>query len=187
MRARLCLAFLSVVIGAWMPAEPRVGSYVPVDHGEWDPGLMCTGRSDIPFVQNVIEAKWAPDSKRLAVTTGQRPPSTTSPVGWKEEEVIYTFDVRSGSRAMVGVGIRAQWSGPGTFLSHGPVDRGLRVLRADTVMTSLFMSSPEVRWVGDKKLYIHKRDIREWANGEWHTIARFDKDWEPAYPLDDVY
>ena len=58
---------------------------------------MCTGRQDIPFVQNVIEAKWSPDSKRLAVTAGQRTPSTASPVGWKEEEVVYTFDLRSGA------------------------------------------------------------------------------------------
>src|SRR5687767_15595937 len=113
MRARLCLALLSVVLGAWMPAEPRVGSYVPVDQGEWDPGLMCTGRADIPFVQNVIEAKWAPDSKGLAVTAGQRTPSTTSPVGWKEEEVVYTFGLRSGSLSVVGFGIRPEWSGTG--------------------------------------------------------------------------
>ena len=187
-RARsLTLALLSVVLGAWMPAEPRMGAYVPVDHEEWDPGLMCTGRADIPFVQNVIEAKWAPDSKRLAVTVGQRIPSTTSPVGWKEEEVVYTFDVRSGARAVVGVGIRPEWSETGTYLSYWPEDKDLRVMRGDKIMASLLMSIPEVRWVGDKLLYIHKRDIREWSNGEWHTIARFDKDWEPAYPLDDVY
>jgi murein DD-endopeptidase MepM/ murein hydrolase activator NlpD len=49
------------------------------------------------------------------------------------------------------------------------------------------MSIPEVRWVGDKLLYILRRDIREWANGEIRIVARLDRDFEPAYPLDDVY
>ena len=187
MRARLSLALLAVVLGGWMPTEPRTAAYVPVDHGEWVPGLMCTGRQEIPFVQNVIEAKWAPDSKRLALTAGQRTPSTSTPVGWKEEEVVYTFDLRSGSLKQVGFGIRPEWSGTGTYLSYWPEDKDLRVMRGDKIMASLLMSIPEVRWVGDKLLYIHKRDIREWSNGDWHTIARFDKDWEPAYPLDDVY
>ena len=188
MRARLlCLALSAVVLGAWMPAEPRALTYVPNDDGPWDPGLMCTGRQDIPFVQNVIEAKWSPDSTRLAVTAGQRTPSTASPVGWKEEEVVYTFDLRSGALSVVGFGIRPEWSTTGTYLSYWPEDEDLRVMKGDKILAKLLMSIPEVRWVGDKLLYIYKRDIREWANGETRTVSRFDKDWEPAYPLDDVY
>ena len=155
--------------------------------GEWVPGLMCTGRVDIPFVQNVIEAKWSPDSKRIALTAGQRTPSTTSPVGWKEQEVVYTFDLRSGALSVVGAGIRPEWSTTGTYLSYWPEDEDLRVMRGDKIEAKLLMSIPEVRWVGDKLLYIYKRDIREWANGEIRIVARFDKDFEPAYPLDDVY
>jgi murein DD-endopeptidase MepM/ murein hydrolase activator NlpD len=187
MRAKLALALLSVVLGAWMPAEPRIGTYVPDDRGEFEPGLTCTGRVDIPFVQNVIEAKWSPDSKRLALTAGQRTPSTTSPVGWKEDEVIYTFDLRTGSLRPVGFGIRPEWSGTGKLLSYWPEDEDLRVMRGDKIEAKLLMSIPEVRWVGDKLLYIYRRDIREWANGETRVVARFDKDYEPAYPLDDVY
>jgi len=188
MRAKLAFAVLSVVLGAWMPAEPRAATQLPEDQvGEWEPGLTCTGRVDIPFVQNVIEAKWSPNSKRLALTAGQRTPSTTSPVGWKEEEVIYTFDLRTGALSPVGFGIRPEWSGTGTYLSYWPEDEDLRVMRGDKIEAKLLMSIPEVRWVGDKLLYIYKRDIREWANGETRTVARFDKDWEPAYPLDDVY
>lgn len=163
MRARLCLALLSVVLGAWTPEEARIGTSVPDDQGEWDPGLTCTGRVDIPFVQNVIEAKWSPNSKRLALTAGQRTPSTTSPVGWKEEEVIYTFDLRTGALSPVGFGIRPEWSGTGTYLSYWPEDEDLRVMRGDKIEAKLLMSIPEVRWVGDKLLYIYKRDIREWA------------------------
>jgi hypothetical protein len=188
MRAKLALAVLSLVLGAWMPAEPRLATQVPDDPvGAWDPGLNCTGRVDIPLIQNVIESKWSPDSRTLAVTTGQRTPSTTSPVGWKEEEVIYTVDIRTGALSPVGFGIRPEWSGTGTYLSYWPRDEDLRVVRGGKIEAKLLMSIPEVRWVGDKLLYIYKRDIREWANGETRTVARFDKDFEPAYPLDDIY
>jgi len=188
MRAKLALATLTLVLGAWMPAEPRIATQIPDDQGAaWDPGLTCTGRVDIPLVQSVIEAKWSPNNRTLALETGQRTPSTTSPVGWKEDEVIYTFDVRTGALSPVGFGIRPQWSGTGTYLSYWPRDEDLRVVRNGKVEAKLLMSIPEVRWVGDKLLYIYKRDIREWSNGETRTVARFDKDFEPAYPLDDVY
>ncbi len=188
MRAKLALAVLSLVLGAWMPAEPRLATQVPDDPvGAWDPGLNCTGRVDIPLIQNVIESKWSPDSRTLAVTTGQRTPSTTSPVGWKEDEVIYTVDIRTGALSPVGFGIRPEWSGTGRYLSYWPRDEDLRVVRGGKIEAKLLMSIPEVRWVDDKLLYIYKRDIREWANGETRTVARFDKDFEPAYPLDDVY
>lgn len=188
MRARNALAALSLVLGAWMPAEPRLASQMPDDSAaDWEPGLSCTGRVDIPFVQNVIEAKWSPDNRTIAVTAGERTPSTTSPVGWKEDEVIYTFDIRTGALSPVGLGIRPEWSGTGKYLSYWPRDEDLRVMRGGKVEAKLLMSIPEVRWVGDKLLYIYKRDIREWANGETRTVARFDKEFEPAYPLDDVY
>jgi murein DD-endopeptidase MepM/ murein hydrolase activator NlpD len=188
MRAKLALAVLSLVLGAWMPAEPRSAAQVPDDQtGGWDAGLNCTGRVDLPLIQNVIEAKWSPDSKTLAVTAGQRTPSTTSPVGWKEDELIYTVDIRTGALSPIGFGIRPEWSGTGKYLSYWPRDQDLRVIHAGKVEAKLLMSIPEVRWVGDKLLYIYKRDIREWANGETRTVARFDKDFEPAYPLDDVY
>jgi len=189
MRARLVLAVLSLMLGAWMPTEPRSATQVPDDPaaGAWEPGLTCTGRVDIPLVQNVIESKWSPNNRTLAVEAGQRTPSTSSPVGWKEDEVIYTFDIRTGALSPVGFGIRPEWSGTGTYLSYWPRDEDLRVMRGAKIEAKLLMSIPEVRWVGDKLLYIYKRDIREWANGDWHTVARFDKDFEPAYPLDDVY
>ncbi len=188
MRATLGLTVISLVLGAWMPIDAHLPTLVHDDsRGEWEAGLHCTGRVDIPFVQNVIEAKWSPDSTKLAVTAGQRTPSTTSPVGWKEDEVIYTFDIRTGSLSAVGLGIRPEWSSTGTYLSYWPRDEDLRVVRGGKVEAKLLMSIPEVRWVGDTLLYIYKRDIRAWTNGETRTVARFAKDFEPAYPLDDVY
>jgi murein DD-endopeptidase MepM/ murein hydrolase activator NlpD len=182
------LAVLALFLGAWMPAEPRVATQIPDDSaGKWEPGLNCTGRVDLPLIQNVIEAKWSPDDRTLAVTAGQRTPSTTSPEGWKEDEVIYTVDIRTGALSPVGFGIRPEWSGSGKYLSYWPRDEDLRVMRAGKIEAKLLMSIPEVRWVGDNLLYIYKRDIREWANGESRTLSRFDKDFEPAYPLDDVY
>jgi len=179
---------LPLVLGAWMPSESRVATVRPGEPvGAWEAGLNCTSRVEIPFVQNVIESKWSPDSRTLALTAGERTPSTASPVGWKEEELIYTFDVRTGALAPLGFGIRPEWSGTGKYLSYWPRDEDLRVMRGGKIEAKLLMSIPEVRWVGDTLLYIYKRDIREWANGEWRTIARFDKDDEPAYPLDDVY
>ena len=188
MRAAIPLMLFALLLGAWSPAEPRLANVQPNDAvGAWDPGLNCIGRVDLPLVQNVVEAKWSPDSRRLALTAGARIPSTSSPVGWREEETVYTFDVRSGKLSQVGFGIRPEWSGTGTYLSYWPKDEDLRVMRDGKIEAKLLMSIPEVRWVGDRLIYIMKRDIREWANGEWSTIARFDKDDEPAYPLDDVY
>ena len=188
MRAKLALVVFAFVLGGWMPVEPSLTTQRPDDQvGEWEPGLTCTGRVAIPFVQNAIETKWSPDSSTIAITAGQRTPSTTSPVGWKEEEVIYTLDLRTGALSPVGFGIRPEWSTTGKYLSYWPEDEDLRVVRAGKVEAKLLMSIPEVRWVGDKLLYMYKRDIREWSNGETRTVARFDKDFEPAYPLDDVY
>jgi murein DD-endopeptidase MepM/ murein hydrolase activator NlpD len=188
MRAKLALAVLSLVLGAWMPVEPRLAAQIPDDPaGPWEPGLTCTGRVDLPLIQNVIDAKWSPDSKALAVTAGMRSPSTKSPVGWKEDELVYTVDIRTGALSTVGFGIRPEWSGTGKYLSYWPRDEDLRVVRAGKVEAKLLMSIPEVRWVGDKLLYVYKRDIREWSNGETRIVSRLDKDFEPAYPLDDVY
>jgi murein DD-endopeptidase MepM/ murein hydrolase activator NlpD len=188
MRPWLVFALLSLVLGAWMPVEQRLATVIPNEPvGDWEPGLNCTGRVDLPLIQNVIESKWSPDSKTIAITAGQRTPSTKSPVGWKEDEVIYTLDVRTGSLSAVGFGIRPEWSGSGTYLSYWPKDEDLRVVRRGKVEAKLLMSMPEVRWVGDKLLYIYKRDIREWSNGETRIVARLDKDVEPAYPLDDLY
>lgn len=188
MRARLVLALLSLAIGAWMPAEAGLASQIPDEPGgDWEAGLTCTGRVDLPLIQNVIEAKWSPNNRTLAVTAGQRIPSITTPVGWKEDEVIYTVDIRTGSLSPVGFGIRPEWSGTGQYLSYWPRDEDLRVVRGGKVVAKLLMSIPEVRWVGDKLLYFYKRDIREWSNGETRIVARVDKDFEPAYPLDDVY
>ena len=184
----MALAVLSLVLGAWMPVEPRVATQIPDDPaGPWEPGLSCTGRVDLPLIQNVIEAKWSPNSKALAVTAGMRTPSTKSPVGWKEDELVYTVDIRTGALSTVGFGIRPEWSGTGKYLSYWPRDEDLRVVRAGKVEAKLLMSIPEVRWVGDKLLYVYKRDIREWSNGEIRIVSRLDKDFEPAYPLDDVY
>ena len=127
MRAKLALALLSLVLCAWMPTGPVGTTQVPDDPaGAWEPGLNCTGRVDLPLIQNAIETKWSPDNKTLAITAGQRTPSTTSPVGWKEDEVIYTVDVRTGSLSPVGFGIRPEWSGTGTYLSYWPRDQDLR-------------------------------------------------------------
>src|SRR2546430_10998656 len=98
MRAKLALALLSLVLCAWMPTGPVGTTQVPDDPaGAWEPGLNCTGRIDIPLIQNAIETKWSPDNKTLAITAGQRTPPPTSPLGWKKDEVIYTPAVRTRS------------------------------------------------------------------------------------------
>ena len=156
MRAKLALAVLSLVLGAWMPAEPRSAAQVPDEQtAGWEAGLNCTGRVDLPLIQNVVEAKWSPDSKSLAVTAGQRTPSTKSPVGWKEDELVYTVDIRTGALSPVGFGIRPEWSGTGKYLSYWPRDEDLRVIRAGKVepggssqpSTSKVKTGPVARFV----------------------------------------
>ena len=143
----------------------------------------------MPLVENVMEAKWSPDSTTLALVWFAQLPSSRSVTGYREQEIVDTLDIRTGSLRPLGVGDEVDWSGTGQYVSYwGPNGDELRVAKKNTVVVArLSPTIPRVAWVGDGLLFVEKNEIREWREGAVHTIAKLEERFVPKYPQDDVY
>ena len=174
----LTLIFSGVAFGATPPDDPEPFA-----------SLHCVQRLALPPVQNVMEARWSPDSTALALVWFAQVPSRRSVTGYVEQEIIDTFDLRTGKLRPLGVGDEVDWSGTGAFASYwGPNADELRVVRKDgDVITRLKPTIPRIGWVGDEMLFIEKNEIREWREGAVRTIAKLEDKYAPTYPKDDVY
>ena len=174
----LVVALLLQVSGA--PASaPRL---------EQRPALECGERLDVPAIPNVMEARWSPDSKTLALVWFAQLPSKRSVTGYVEQEIVDTLDVATGRLWPVGVGDEADWSATGTFISYwGPGGEELRVARDGRIVARIVPTVPRIHWAGDGLVFIEKDEIREWRDGAVHTIAKLAADVVPTYPRDDVY
>jgi murein DD-endopeptidase MepM/ murein hydrolase activator NlpD len=152
------------------------------------PPLQCNERVEIPAVPNVMEAKWSPDSKTLALVWFTQLPSKRSVTGYVEQEIVDTFDVTTGRLWPVGVGDEADWSATGAFISYwSPGGEELRVARDGRIVARLLPTIPRIHWAGDGLVFIEKDEIREWRDGAVRTIAKLDPAYRPKYPRDDVY
>ena len=150
--------------------------------------MNCVTPLEIPFVQNVMETKWSPDSTKLALVWFSKLPSKRSNTGYEEQEITDTLDLTTGRLWPVGVGDEPRWSATGKFLSYwGPTADELRVVGNDRIVASLSPTIPEVRWVGDGLIFIEKDQIREWREGAVRTIAKLAPEFVPKYPRDDIY
>src|SRR5438067_3635985 len=168
---------------------PRVAHAVtPPDDPELAAGLHCLQRVATPFVANVMEAQWSPDGRTLALVWFAQVPTTRTPAGYREQEIVDTLDVRSGRLWPVGVGDEADWSETGAYLSYwGPNGDILRIVHDDRTVASLAPTIPRVRWVGDRLIFIEKNTVREWREGAVYTIGVIARKYVPQYPADDVY
>ena len=186
MRSVAVAAALLVMAGV---AAPPARAAVPPEDATPAVGLHCVERLALPSLPNVIDAKWSPDSAKVALTWFARLPSELTVSGYTEQEVIDMLDLRSGALRPFGVGDRVQWSGSGAYLAYwGPRADELRVARPDgSVLARLAPTIPEIRWAGDELLFVEKEEIRAWAGGEVRTVARFADDMVPRYPRDDLY
>lgn len=161
----------------------------PPEDTEIYPSLHCVQRIDLPLVENVMEARWSPDSAMLALVWFAQVPSSRSVTGYREQEIIDTLELKSGLLRPLGVGDEVDWSGTGALASYwGPNADELRVATKDgAVLARISPTIPRIAWVGDGLLFIEKTEIREWREGAVRTIATLDDEFVPNYPRDDLY
>lgn len=186
---RRALVTLIAVASLVAPSSARAAA-PPEDpqDAEVPASMSCVTPVEIPMVQNVMETKWSPDGKKLALVWFSQLPSRRSPTGYIEQEITDTLDLATGRLWPVGVGDQPRWSATGAFISYwGPNADDLRVVRSDRIVATLFPTMPEIRWVGDGLIFIEKKDIREWRDGTVRTISTLDDEFVPKYPRDDVY
>ena len=182
-RTLVLIVALSLLSGA----RPAIAATPPEDP-EKLASLHCITRVPLPLVQNVMEAKWSPDSTKLLVVWFAQLPSHRSVTGYREQEITDIFDLRTGTLWPVGVGDHPLWSSTGRSVSYwGPDADELRIVTGDRVVARLVPTIPEMRWVGDGLVFIEKNEIREWREGAVRTIAKLETEFVPRYPKDDVY
>ena len=152
------------------------------------PSLACVQRVHIPAITNPLEAKWSPDGNILAVSWFGRIPTTRTPTGYQEQELVDVLDLRTGTLWPVGVGDIPRWSTTGTYLSYwGPDSVELRIVKDSHLVSRVWPTVPETRWVGDALFFIERSDIRVWQDGNVRTLAHLPDSFTPKYPADDVY
>ncbi len=177
------LIVLALLLCPWPAAAAT-----PPDDPEPMPSMHCLERMDVLAIPNIMEARWSPDSRTLAIVWFAKLPSARSPKGYVEQELTDTLDLRTGRLWPLGVGDQPEWSTSGELLSYwGPNADELRVTRDANVIARLTPTIPRVRWVGDALLFIEKDEIREWRDGTVRGIARLEERFIPRYPKDDVY
>ena len=183
------MRLVAVLVGVLtLLATYPVAAAPPPEDPEPAAGMHCVTRVATPFVQNVMEAHWSPDSTRLALVWFTQIRSTRSVTGYREQEVVDTLDLRTGRLWPVGVGDEAEWSDTGAYLAYwGPNGDELRITRGDSVVARLVPTVPRVRWVGDSLLFIEKNTVRRWQDGTVDTIGVIARQYVPVYPRDDVY
>ena len=183
MRFLAVLCATSVVLGSVASAA------TPPDDLEIFPSLHCVHRSDVPLVENVMEAKWSPDSATLALVWFARLPSSRSVTGYHEQEIADALDLRTGVLRPLGVGDEVDWSGTGAFVSYwGPNGDELRVAKKNgEVVARLAPTIPRIAWVGDGLLFIQNKLIKEWREGAVRTVSLIGDRYVPRYPRDDLY
>jgi len=176
----------ALIVSAAFPSPARAAP--PPEDPELAEGLHCVQPVQIPLVENVMEAQWSPDGHTLGLVWFSRVPSTRTPTGWEEVEIIDSLDVKTGRLWPIGVGDELDWSGTGKYASYwGPNADELRVVHDDHVVARLAPTIPRVRWVGDGLLFIEKNLLKEWRDGAVHTVGLFAQNFVPRYPRDDVY
>ncbi|HEX9093965.1 MAG TPA: hypothetical protein VF902_08275, partial [Coriobacteriia bacterium] len=190
----VAVAVGSLACGAPAPlrASETSNSLLPDDRA-WlaipaatDP-LDCTDHVAVPPIENVITAKWSPDSSSLAVARVVIIPSHLTITGYEEDPVLSVLDLRTGEVRELGQGNKPEWSGTGTFLSFWKNDGYLHVLQGDKNVGTIEVSQPDVRWVGDVLYYWYAEEIRTWDRGVTATVSRVANDLVPRYPRDNAF
>jgi murein DD-endopeptidase MepM/ murein hydrolase activator NlpD len=153
------------------------------------PGPYCMDRVAVPDLVNVIDAKWSPDGRTLALIRFDRKPDS-GPGGYIEDEQLellnmQTLRVRSLGSIWYG---RPAWSPSGKYLAYwGYRADFLEVMdiTSGEVVAKLTPSNPEFRWQDDTLLYIEKSTIRAWKGGRIpETLGRLGDTKVPHFPED---
>ena len=154
------------------------------------PGPYCIQPVTLPTLDNVIDAKWSPDGRTLAVVRFARIPDT-GPGGYLEDEQLALVDMRTQKVRDLGsieYG-RPTWSPSGKYLAYwGHKADFLQVMdsASGSIVANLIPSNPEFHWQDDTLLYIQGATIRAWKNGDKtpETLGRLGDTKVPHYPSD---
>jgi hypothetical protein len=153
-------------------------------------GLFCLEPVDLPALVNVIDAKWSPDGRTLAVVRFDRQPSG-SDSGFTEEESLELVDMQTKKVRSLGsiwYG-RPTWSPSGKYLAYWGFEADfLEVMDSKTgdVVAKLTPTNPAFGWQDDTLLYIEKSTIRAWRKGPTaETLGRLGDTKVPHHPEDD--
>lgn len=149
--------------------------------------LECTDRVRTAPLEQVLVAKWSPDSTKLVVARAIIIPSRVTITGYEEDPVLSVVDITTDEVGEIGQGNKPEWSGTGTFLSYWKNDGYVHILQGDKNVGTLEISHPDVRWVGDVMYYWYAEEIRTWDRGVTATVSRVPNDLVPRYPRDDTY
>jgi len=197
MGTAVLVAVASIACGSPIPTRTSEASNVllPVERA-WaanpepseapDP-LDCTDHVATAQLDQVIVAKWSPDSTKLAVARVITIPSHLTITGYEEDPVLSVLDISTNEVREIGQGNKPQWSGTGTFLSFWKNDGYVHILQGDKNVGTLEVSHPDVRWVGDVLYYWYAEEIRTWDRGVTATVSRVANELVPRYPNDDAY
>lgn len=158
-----------------------------VETSELSDPLDCTDRVATAQLDQVIVAKWSPDSSKLAVARAIIIPSRVTITGYEEDPVLSVLDLGTNEVREIGQGNRPEWSGTGTFLSFWKNDGYLHILQGDKNVGTLEVSNPDARWVGDVLYYWYAEEIRTWDRGVTQTVSRVANELVPRYPHDDAH
>jgi murein DD-endopeptidase MepM/ murein hydrolase activator NlpD len=153
------------------------------------PGPYCIDRVAVPDLVNVIDAKWSPDGRTLALIRFDRKPDS-GPGGYIEDEQLELLNMKTQrvrSLGSIWYG-RPAWSPSGKYLAYwGYRADFLEVMDMETgeVIAKLTPTNPEFRWQGDTLLYIEKSTIRAWKGGRIpETLGRLGDTKVPHFPDD---
>ncbi|HKW77713.1 MAG TPA: peptidoglycan DD-metalloendopeptidase family protein [Candidatus Limnocylindria bacterium] len=170
-------------------AAPAAAALPSEDETAPAPGPYCLERVPLPELVNVIDAKWSPDARTLALVRFERTPDS-GPSGYLEDEQLELLDMRTQKVRSLGsiwYG-RPAWSPSGKYLAYwGYRADFLEVMDRATgeVVAKLTPSNPEFRWQGDTLLYIEKSTIRAWKGGRIpETLGRLGDTKVPHFPED---
>jgi murein DD-endopeptidase MepM/ murein hydrolase activator NlpD len=184
------LALGLLVLALLLPfATPASAARPSEDETAPAPGPYCLERVALPELTNVIDAKWSPDARTLAIVRFDRRPDG-GPSGYIEDEQLELLDMKTQTIRSLGsiwYG-RPAWSPSGKYLAYwGYRADFLEVMDRSTgeVIAKLTPSNPEFRWQGDTLLYIEKSTIRAWKGGRTpETLGRLGETKVPHFPDD---
>ncbi|HET8569356.1 MAG TPA: M23 family metallopeptidase [Candidatus Limnocylindria bacterium] len=153
--------------------------------------LRCSERLALPPIADVVDARWSPDSRSLAIVRFHLVPSRFTITGHEEQRILSIVDVATGTVRDLNVATYPEWSASGGLLSYwrdenrSKEDEFLRVVRDGRTVGLVESTQPEARWVGEELLHWYVNEIRAWKDGQVRTVATVSLP-APIYPAEDT-
>jgi hypothetical protein len=156
-----------------------------------DESLRCAERLAVPAIADVVDLRWAPDSRSLAITRFVRVPSRSFVTGYEEQRRLSILDLATGALRDVNIATHPDWSASGQLLSfwrdenRGKEDEFLRIVRDGRTVALVDSTQPDGRWIGEEFFHWFDSEIRAWKDGKLRTVAKIEQ-FAPRFPADDT-